>query len=356
MNHFLSSCTVWAEQNQTNLLYTLIITVVVLAIIHVILWVGARLLQRHFCKKQMIWAQAIFYAMRLPIGFFIWIAGLTYGFLILDDSPIEKFGDHIINLSFIVCFIWFILRMIGFVEDIYCDETYQKSLQQRDTIYTIARFVKIIFIVLGVLIVLQTLGVSVSGLIAFGGIGAAGIAFAAKDMLNNLFGGFMLFVTRPFSVGDWIRSPDRNIEGNVENIGWLLTRIRTFERRPLYVPNGIFSTIIIENPQRMLNRRIQQTVALRFDDVSKVTEITVAIRAMLKNHPELDASQTTYVDLINFGSSSLNIFINAYTKTIDTVKFQDVQQDVLLQIMAIIAQHGAQCAFPTQTAYNISVN
>ena len=90
---------------------------------------------------------------------------------------------------------------------------------------------------------MQTLGFSVSGVMAFGGIGGIAIGFAAKDLLANFFGALTIYLDRPFSEGDWIRSPDREIEGIVENIGWRLTVIRSFDKRPIYVPNSVFASI-----------------------------------------------------------------------------------------------------------------
>lgn len=95
----------------------------------------------------------------------------------------------------------------------------------------------------------------------------------------------MLYFDRPFSIGDWIRSPDRNIEGTVAEIGWRITKITTFDNRPLYVPNSLFSSISVENPGRMTNRRITTTIGLRYEDAAKVGVIVEAVREMLKNHP-----------------------------------------------------------------------
>lgn len=94
----------------------------------------------------------------------------------------------------------------------------------------------------------------------------------------------MLYFDRPFSIGDWIRSPDRNIEGTVAEIGWRITKITTFDNRPLYVPNSLFSSISVENPGRMTNRRITTTIGLRYEDAAKVGVIVEAVREMLKNH------------------------------------------------------------------------
>ena len=116
--------------------------------------------------------------------------------------------------------------------------------------------------------ILQSLGVSVSGLLAFGGIGGIAVGFAARDLLANFLGGLSIYLDRPFTVGDWIRSPDREIEGTVEEIGWRMTRIRTFDQRPLYVPNSIFASVALENPSRMNNRRIYETLGIRYEDAA----------------------------------------------------------------------------------------
>ena len=114
-----------------------------------------------------------------------------------------------------------------------------------------AKLLRLSVIITAGLVVLQTLGFSISGVLAFGGVGGIAVGFAARDLLANFFGGLMIYLDRPFSVGDWVRSPDRNIEGTVERIGWRLTVIRTFDKRPLYVPNSVFANIAVENPSRM---------------------------------------------------------------------------------------------------------
>lgn len=99
------------------------------------------------------------------------------------------------------------------------------------------------------------LGFSLSGVLAFGGIGGIAVGFAAKDMLANFFGGLAIYLDRPFIVGEWIRSPDHEIEGTVEHIGWRQTRVRAFNKNPIYVPNSLFSTIVVETPTRTRSSR-----------------------------------------------------------------------------------------------------
>ena len=193
------------------------------------------------------------------------------------------------------------------------------------------------------------MGFSVSGILAFGGIGGIAIGFAARDLLANFFGGLMLYLDRPFAVGDWVRSPDRNIEGAVEHIGWRLTRIRSFDKRPIYIPNGVFSTLVIVNPSRMTHRQLYETIGIRYRDADKMAAIVADVAALLKRHPGIDPSQAIMVHFTRFAPSSLDFFVCAHTHTTVWAEFNQVKQDILLQIKDIIAAHGAQIAFPTST-------
>jgi len=161
----------------------------------------------------------------------------------------------------------------------------------------------------------------------------------------------MIYMDRPFAVGDWIRSPDRNIEGTVEQIGWRLTQIRTFDQRPLYVPNSVFATISLENPSRMRNRRINETIGLRYDDAEKLQVIIDDVRNMLSEHPDIDTGRTLIVNLDSFADSSLEFFIYAFTKTVNWIEFHQVKERVMLEVIRIVEGHGAEFAFPTRTLH-----
>ena len=122
----------------------------------------------------------------------------------------------------------------------------------------------------------------------------------------------MIHLDRPFSVGDWVRSPDRNIEGIVEKIGWRLAVMRTFDNRPLYVPNALFTQIVVENPSRMTNRRIVETVGIRYDDAGQMAGIVVDVKAMLEAHPEIDTDQTLIMNFNEFSPSSRDFCIHVH--------------------------------------------
>lgn len=215
----------------------------------------------------------------------------------------------------------------------------------------LSRIIKITLIVVIILLYGEHFGMSLSGLLTFGGIGGIAVGMAGKDILSNFFSGIMLYFDRPFSIGDWVRSPDRNIEGTVAEIGWRMTKITTFDHRPLYVPNSVFSSISVENPGRMSNRRINTVVGLRYEDACKVGTIVNAIRQMLQTHADIDQQQTLLVYFNGFGDSSLNIMVYCFTRTTVWEEWLAVQQQVYLNIIDIVQSHGADFAFPSQTLY-----
>ena len=301
------------------------------------------------------WDDALVDAARRPLGTLIWIIGLTFAAeIVSNESGAAIFGaiDPIRDVGVILTFAWFLVRFIERTEkNIILKKEARGEEIDRTTANAIAKLLRISVIITAFLVMLQTLGYSIAGVLAFGGIGGIAIGFAAKDLLANFFGGLMIYMDRQFNVGDWVRSPDREIEGTVENIGWRLTRIRTFDKRPLYVPNSVFANIAVENPSRMTNRRIKETIGIRYDDVSKMEAIIDDVKKMLQEHEDIDANQTLIVNFNEFASSSLDFFIYTFTKTTNWIRFHEVKQDVLLKVIGIVESHGAECAFPTSTVH-----
>jgi MscS family membrane protein len=215
----------------------------------------------------------------------------------------------------------------------------------------LSKLLTTVTIALSSLMLLDALGVPIQALIAFGSIGTFAISLAGKDVVANLFGGMVIYINRPFSVGNWINSPNKGFEGIVEEIGWYMTRIRTFTRRPMYIPNAVITDAIIENPGRMYNRRIKTNIGLRYEDISKVQKITEEIDDMIRKHPEIDIKQFILVDFVEFGASSLDINVYCFTKTTKWAAYRKIQQDVYLKIAKIVADNEAEIAFPTQTLH-----
>ena len=298
-----------------------------------------------------VWDDAVFRSIRKPAGWLIWILGLAWAAEIIakeTESDLAVIIDPIRYVGVVAMVALFLTRLIREIE-----LTFISRGADVTTATALGKLLRISVMITLAMTLLQTLGISISGLLAFGGIGGIAVGFAARDLLANFFGGLMIYLDRPFNVGDWIRSPDREIEGTVVNIGWRLTEIRTFDQRPLYVPNLVFANIALENPSRMLNRRIYETIGIRYDDVSKMREITNDVRELLRNHPDIAQDKTLIVNFNAFAASSVDFFVYTFTKTTDWIEFHHIKEKVLLQIIDIIEGHGAEMAFPTSTVHLI---
>lgn len=319
----------------------------------------ARLIKHAEEKTANIWDDAFFNAMRRPISLVLWVMALNIISRLVESSEEQQLIGAmavVSHVGVIIAITWFVTEFIRHAQHKLISEELSKSANDesridRVTIEALCKLFRLAVIITAGIVLLETLGFSISGVLAFGGIGGIAIGFAAKDLLSNFFGGLMIYLDRPFAVGDWVRSNDRDIEGTVEYIGWRQTRIRTFAKRPIYVPNSIFSTIVVENPSRMSHRRIKEVIGVRYDDMTKVHSIVEQVKKMLQQHPEIDSSQTLIVNFDTFGSSSVDFFIYTFTKTVNWIKFHEVKQDVLLQIANIIEAHGAEFAFPTSTLH-----
>lgn len=312
-------------------------------------------LHHRFEKSVNVWDDLFLDAIRKPFSVLIWAQGLLLAFNILNlHSTLEMAEtiDLMRRSAFIILFTWFVFRFISGMElRLTTPGTLKKPLDLT-TAKAMSKLLKAATFITTALVLLQTLGFSVSGVLAFGGIGGIAIGFAARDLLANFFGAIMIYLDRPFVVGDWVRSPDREIEGTVEEIGWRLTCIRTFDQRPLYVPNAVFANIAVENPSRMFNRRINETIGIRYEDADKMPAIIEKVRQYLIDHEDIETEHRTLIVNFNtYGPSALQFFIYTFTKTTNWVDFHGIKQNVLLGIYEIISKEGADIALPTQTLY-----
>jgi MscS family membrane protein len=301
------------------------------------------------------WDDALFHSAARPLTLLVWLIGIT---LAAQVIPVREGGGlldtnliiRLRQLGMLYALTWFLYAFVKNVEDnIVQQSEHDESKIDKTTVRALGRVVRITLVVTSSLVALDTLGFNIAGLMAAGGIGGLAIGLAAKDMLANFFGGVTVFIDRPFGIGDWILLKGQGIEGVVEEIGWRQTTIRKFDKRPVYVPNAVFTTASVENPSRMTNRRISETIGLRYKDIGQMGAITDEVRDMLTQHPEIDEKQTLMVNFNSFNQSSVDFFIYCMTHTVNWQKYHEVKQDVLLKITGIIQSHDAAIAFPTRT-------
>lgn len=306
-------------------------------------------------KSGHLWDDAVVYAGRRPVSLLIWWQGLIMAARVFaPHTQVVVFDTALLGvaqqLGLVIAATWFFFRLTAGFE-----KAFINARRERDehvdltTVTVLGRIVRIAFVLTGVLTALSILDIPISGFLAAGGVGGIAVGMAARDLLANFFGGLTVFMDRPFSVGDWVRSPDREIEGVVEQINWRITKIRKFDQRPMYVPNATFTTVTLENPSRMTHRRIAEHIGVRYDDFGVLRQVVEDIRAYIMNHETLDTTQTTMIHFDRFGASSLDIMLYCFTKTVVWTEYHEVREDVLMGVGEIIESHDAEVAFPTRT-------
>lgn len=285
-----------------------------------------------------------------PIRFLFIVFGIWFAIDILGvENDITK---HLVRSLFIISIFWFFYNAVYvFSDEIHkFSEKFGKELSQEIASF-ITKTLKAFIVVLALVAVLQEWGINVSALIASMGLGGLALALAAKDTAANLFGGLSILADKTFKIGDWVKVND-SIEGIVEDIGLRTTKIRTFEKSVLTVPNQLIANSAVENFSRRDIRRIKLVVGLVYSTPRATLEkIVNEIRQMLENHPRITKNQIIIVNFDEFGDSSLNIFIYCYADTSNWKEWLSIKEDVMLKIMEIVEKNGSSFAFPSRSIY-----
>ena len=322
----------------------------VLAVIaHIALGTILKQIKKHSSSTKTQIDDHLISAISAPLKLLIWYGWLYFSLLELTSEipPLSQIVSYIV-IAPVFILTWGILRLISNTETYMLEK---EGSVDKDSVRLFTRLIKILFVFAIILGVAQFYGYAVSSILTLGGVGGIVVGFAAKDMLANIFGGLMIQMDKPFSTGDWIRTTDKSIEGVVEKIGWRMTRIRTFNKNPVYVPNGIFATIPIETPSRMTNRQIYEVIGIRYDDIEQMESIIEKVQELLAKSEHIDHKEPCRVYFDLFNASSLDFVIWAFSSSTDATEFKTFKGKLLLDIAQIISDHGAEIAYPTQTLH-----
>ena len=248
------------------------------------------------------------------------------------------------------CWAWAIVVAGGIIADILI---LSPALQRREINASLIKITtRIISLVIAVWVVLEgadRFGISIVPMLAGLGVGGLAIALAVRPTLENLIGGFILYMDKPVRVGDLCRFGDQL--GFVEEIGLRSTRIRKYEDTVVSVPNAQFSQLELENLSKRKNILFRMTLGLRYETTSDQLRYVLAkLREMLQGHPKV-SSESLLVKFRQFGDYSLDIMVFAYVLTDDRLEFWAIREDLNLRIMDIVKEAGTGFAFPSQTAY-----
>lgn len=292
--------------------------------------------------------------LKRPASFLVLLGGikLAASLLALPSEPVDLATgvDEIVRLLFIGNIGWFLFNLVGLL-DVWLGHWTSKTESTLDDhlLPFVRKGLRAFIVVMMALMLAQTLGYPISGVLASLGIGGLAVALAAKDSLANIFGSLMIILDRPFKIGDWIKAGD--IEGTVEEIGFRSTRIRTFAKTLITIPNNTLTNLSINNFSLMPKRRIKMTVGISYATTpAQMREAVENIRQLLREHPAID-QEFFLVNFTDFGPSSLDIMVYCFTRTTVWGEYLDVRQDVFLKIMDILEAMELEIAFPSRTIY-----
>ena len=291
-------------------------------------------------------------ALEKPTSSFILVLGIFMAVvaLPLDDEWMEVIDTLFRGISIFIVF-WGLFRLADVLVDVMASVS---SASGNDSFRGFGNLVKkslrVFIIIVGVVMVIDNLGYNIGGILATLGIGGAAFAFAAKDTIANLYGSIALALDRPFRVGDWIQVGSV-VDGDVEEIGLRSTKVRTWPKTVISIPNAVLANEMINNWSRMPKRRVKQVVGVTYETNPETMEqIVEAIRDVLRTDEGVN-QEFILVNWTDFGSSSLDILVYYFTTTTKWLEHMDIRQRINVKIAKVVAAHGSSVAFPTRTLY-----
>lgn len=296
-----------------------------------------------------------------PIGLFIMLSILFFGASHLEFPEswglvnANKFGiKMIINKAFAFIYIysifWILLRIVDYIGLILLKRAEETANKMDDQLIPFAlEIIKFIVYVFAICIILgNVIGVNIIALTTGLGIGGIALAMASKESLENLLGSFTIFLDQPFTVGDTVTVG--SVTGRVEKVGFRSTRIRTFDKSLVTLPNKKMIDAELDNLGMRPVRRVKFNIGLTYDTtIEQIKAIVADIQNMINEHEQTD--QEGKVRFQEFGGSSLDILVIYYVNSPKWDDLIDVREDINYKIMEIVKKHNSDFAFPSTTVY-----
>ncbi|MBN1550248.1 mechanosensitive ion channel family protein, partial [bacterium] len=293
-------------------------------------------------------------ALHKPLNAVIYVTGIYYAIIVLSlpsepyNFPRFFYSTYRIAISLIT--VWAIYRLSNLLAT-FLRRIISKADHEMAEVFAplITQALRVTILIIGVLLIIQNLGYSVGSLLAGLGIGGLAVALAAQDTISNLFGTFVMIADRPFKVGDWVQF--RDIDGNVESIGFRSTKIRTWSKSLKILPNKLLTSEIIENWSEMPKRRVKMNLGITYDSSpEKICLLRDSMERILAEDPDVD--QDYYlVYFTDFGPSSLDFFVYYFTKSTVWKEYLAVRQRINIKFINAVRELGLSFAFPSQSVY-----
>lgn len=289
---------------------------------------------------------------------FIVLGGYIFLRTLSNALPISiLFINNIFSTAIVILIVQGLLNLTKdssiFFEKV--NETYDVRI---DKIFypLISKVLKAVILAFAVIQIADIWGFDIKAFITGLGLGGLAFALAAKDFAANLIAGVVIIFDKPFSIGDWIKCKD--LEGVIEDISFRSTKIRTFEKVLITVPNSMLANDPILNFNRRDTRRVTMNLGIAYNtSIEKIQLCVEKISTMLCEHYGIN-KETAHVSFDKFNESSLDIFVQYFANTVDFTEFMKIKQDVNCSIMEIMKEENISIAFPSMSIYmeNSSLN
>jgi len=322
-------------------------TWIIQGLIGLCVWFGGYFVVRFFLQKSKIWIRldleqgprVVLPAMKVLFGtlgiYYIFYHASLHGMKTSYLETIRPIRDTLLVLSLF----WMLYRL----QQEYCRT---RVLRMHGVAFTFGKIFSIGLVLVTGLILLRIFNVDIMPLLAFGGIGAAVLGFAAKDVMSSFVGGVMLSITRPFALHETILLPERELEGVVEEMGWCLTVLRDKDQRLAYLPNALFSQTLVINLSRRIGRRILETIHLRRVDACRVDVIRQQVQSTLMQMPCIDTKMPILLFVNALGDYAVELQFDVYTKATSLQEYAKAKDLVLRALFVIVQEQGAELAYP----------
>ena len=302
----------------------------------------------HRCLRRFHSAQEIIDGFEKPlcaflvcIGVYLGVWELTRGFsALLGLLPLLR---TFLRISLIVALTW---GLMNAAEPIVAAVKGSHAGLDKALITFVARIVRGLLFVLSVILIISETGYDITGMITSLGLAGLTVSLAAKDSASNFFGGLAIIADKPFTVGDWIQTPE--MEGVVTDVTLRTTRIRTFKDAEVVIPNSILANTSIVNWSRMSKRRVHFTLGVTYDTPQEKLHAAVeGVRTLLSRYPDDVEQESVLVTFDAFGDYSLNLEIYYALRT-TWAEYMGLKEKVNFDIRQLMDDLQVEVAFPTQ--------
>jgi len=292
----------------------------------------------------------LFPALEAPAATLVMVLGIFAALTVLQLSPqVDRLINNGAIIAVLSVILWGFIRAGGAILDHLEEIAHERQMTVATFMPLIKKTLFVLAVIIGVIIIADSLGAKVGALLASLGIGGLAFALAAQDTIANLFGSLVVVMDQPFKVGDAVKVGAST--GTVEDIGLRSTKIRLLDRSLVIIPNKAVASEAIINLSRFTQRRIEQTLGLTYDTKpEQMEQILGELRTRLREEPEVDPA-SILVTFSNLGPSSLDILVIYTTVSPDAGASLRLKERLNLAIMRAVAARGLAFAFPTQTVH-----